>query len=180
MKKTILIPKTIQHGKWTLSSINQNNLREILWTSWTSRDFTISNPSQIDLICSWFSFQYFWLSGWLWRLVTTCHWHFLCNTNSTLYPCQIQDFRPDPHDIPVEEAHLQRNFWSSPSPPWASFFPVTTLSFITMASQLAVQLQVQLPCTSSSWAWSPQHHTMPEQTGAYSQTFVHISLQSTL
>ena len=37
--------------------------------------------------------------------------HFTGHTISTLYPCQIQDFHPDPHDIPVEEVLIyERDF----------------------------------------------------------------------
>ena len=107
-------PKPIHMVKWTLFYMNQRNSKEILFGLLEPQgDFTILEPSQIDLIhvpglaFNTSGYRVGYGGGYYDRYLE----HFPGNTISTLYPCQIQDFHPDPHDIPVEEVLIyERNF----------------------------------------------------------------------
>ena len=113
-EKTILIPKTYSHGKMDFVVYKPEQLeRNSFGLLEPQGDFTILEPSQIDLIhvpglaFNTSGYRVGYGGGYDDRYLE----HFPGNTISTLYPCQIQDFRPDPHDIPVEEVLIyERNF----------------------------------------------------------------------
>ena len=113
-EKTILIPKTYSHGKMDFVVYKPEQLeRNSFGLLEPQGDFTILEPSQIDLIhvpglaFNTSGYRVGYGGGYYDRYLE----HFPGNTISTLYPCQIQDFRPDPHDIPVEEVLIyERNF----------------------------------------------------------------------
>ena len=103
--KTILIPKTYPQGKMDLVLYEPEKLEK--------KSFGVFEPSQIDLIhvpglaFNTSGYRVGYGGGYYDRYLE----HFSGHTISTLYPCQIQDFHPDPHDIPVEEVLIyERNF----------------------------------------------------------------------
>ena len=112
--KTILIPKTYPHGKMDFVVYKPEQLeRNSFGLLEPQGDFTILEPSQIDLIhvpglaFNTSGYRIGYGGGYYDRYLD----HFLGHTISTLYPCQIQDFHPDPHDIPIEEVLIyERNF----------------------------------------------------------------------
>ena len=76
-------------------------------------DFTILEPSQIDLIhvpglaFNPSKYRVGYGGGYYDRYLE----HFPGHTISTIYPCQIQNFQPEHYDIPVEEVLIyERNF----------------------------------------------------------------------
>jgi len=76
-------------------------------------DFTILEPSQIDLIhvpglaFNTSGYRVGYGGGYYDRYLE----HFPGHTISTIYPCQIQNFQPEHYDIPVEEVLIyERNF----------------------------------------------------------------------
>ena len=104
--KTILIPKTYPHGKMDFVLYEPKKLeRNSFGLLEPQGDFTIVETSKIDLIhvpglaFNPSRYRVGYGGGYYDRYLN----HFPGHTISTLYPCQIQDFHPDPHDIPVEE-----------------------------------------------------------------------------
>ena len=112
--KTILIPKTYPHGKMDFVVYKPEQLeRNSFGLLEPQGAFTIVEPSQIDLIhvpglaFNSSGYRIGYGGGYYDRYLE----HFLGHTISTLYPCQIQDFQPDSHDIPVEEVLIyERDF----------------------------------------------------------------------
>ena len=112
--KTILIPKTYPHGKMDLVLYEPEKLeRNSFGLLEPKGNFSIIEPSLIDLIhvpglaFNPSGYRVGYGGGYYDRYLE----HFPGHTISTLYPCQIQDFHPDPHDIPVEEVLIyERNF----------------------------------------------------------------------
>ena len=112
--KTILIPKTYPHGKMDFVLYEPKKLeRNSFGLLEPQGEFTILEPSQIDLIhvpglaFNTYGYRIGYGGGYYDRYLD----HFLGHTISTLYPCQIQDFHPDPHDIPVKEVIIyERDF----------------------------------------------------------------------
>ena len=112
--KTILIPKTYPHGKMDLVLYEPEKLeRNSFGLLEAQGEAIVFEPSQIDLIhvpglaFNPSGYRVGYGGGYYDRYLE----HFTGHTISTLYPCQIQDFQPDPHDIPVEEVLIyERNF----------------------------------------------------------------------
>ena len=112
--KTILIPKTYPHGKMDFVLYEPEKLERNSFGLLEPQGKTIVfEPSQIDLLhvpglaFNPSGYRIGYGGGYYDRYLE----HFPGNTISTLYPCQIQDFHPDPHDIPVEEVLIyERNF----------------------------------------------------------------------
>ena len=112
--KTILIPKTYPHGKMDFVLYEPEKLeRNSFGLLEPQGDFTILEPSQIDLIhvpglaFNSSGYRIGYGGGYYDRYLS----HYSGNTISTLYPCQIQNFHPDPHDIPVKEVIIyERDF----------------------------------------------------------------------
>ena len=104
--KTILIPKTYPYGKMDLVLYEPEKLeRNSFGLLEPQGEAIVFEPSQIDLIpvpglaFNTSGYRVGYGGGYYDRYLE----HFSGHTISTLYPCQIQDFHPDPHDIPVEE-----------------------------------------------------------------------------
>ena len=112
--KTILIPKTYPHGKMDFVVYKPEQLeRNPFGLLEPQGDFTILEPSQIDLIhvpglaFNTSGYRVGYGGGYYDRYLE----HFPGNTISTLYPCQIQNFQPEHYDIPVKEVLIyERNF----------------------------------------------------------------------
>ena len=112
--KTILIPKTYPQGKMDFVLYEPEKLEQNSFGLLEPQgDFTILEPSQIDLIhvpglaFNPSGYRVGYGGGYYDRYLE----HFLGHTISTLYPCQIQVFQPDSHDIPVEEVLIyERDF----------------------------------------------------------------------
>ena len=112
--KNILIPKTYPHGKMDLVLYEPEKLEQNSFGLLEPQgDFTILEPSQINLIhvpglaFNPSAYRIGYGGGYYDRYLE----HFPGHTISTLYPCQIQDFQPDSHDIPVEEVLIyERDF----------------------------------------------------------------------
>lgn len=112
--KIILIPKTYPQGKMDFVLYEPEKLEQNSFGLLEPQgDFTILEPSQIDLIhvpglaFNPSGYRVGYGGGYYDRYLE----HFLGHTISTLYPCQIQVFQPDSHDIPVEEVLIyERNF----------------------------------------------------------------------
>lgn len=112
--KTILIPKTYPQGKMDFVLYEPKKLeRNSFGLLEPQGDFTIIETSKIDLIhvpglaFNPSGYRVGYGGGYYDRYLE----HFSGHTISTLYPCQIQDFQPDSHDIPVEEVLIyERNF----------------------------------------------------------------------
>ena len=112
--KTILIPKTYPHGKMDFVLYEPEKLERNSFGLLEPQGKTIVfEPSKIDLIhvpglaFNPSRYRVGYGGGYYYRYLD----NFLGHTISTLYPCQIQDFHPDPHDIPIEEVLIyERNF----------------------------------------------------------------------
>ena len=112
--KTLLIPKTYPHGKMDFVLYEPEKLERNSFGLFEPQgDFTILEPSQIDLIhvpglaSNPSAYRIGYGGGYYDRYLE----HFPGHTISTLYSCQIQDFQPDSHDIPVEEVLIyERDF----------------------------------------------------------------------
>ena len=113
-RKTILIPKTYPHGKMDFVLYEPEKLeRNSFGLLEPKGNFSIIEPSLIDLIhvpglaFNPSAYRIGYGGGYYDRYLE----HFPGHTISTLYPCQIQDFQPDSHDIPVEEVLIyERDF----------------------------------------------------------------------
>ena len=112
--KTLLIPKTYPHGKMDFVLYEPEKLeRNSFGLLEPQGDFTIVETSKIDLIhvpglaFNPSGYRVGYGGGYYDRYLSI----YSGKTISTLYPCQIQDFQPDPHDIPVEEVLIyERDF----------------------------------------------------------------------
>ena len=112
--KTILIPKTYPQGKMDLVLYEPEKLEKNSFGLLEPQgEAIVFESSQIDLIhvpglaFNTSGYRVGYGGGYYDRYLE----HFSSHTISTLYPCQIQDFQPDPHDIPVEEVLIyERNF----------------------------------------------------------------------
>ena len=112
--KTILIPKTYPHGKMDFVLYEPEKLeRNSFGLLEPKGNFSIIEPSLIDLIhvpglaFNTSGYRVGYGGGYYDRYLS----NYSGNTISTLYPCQIQDFHPDPHDMPVEEVIIyERDF----------------------------------------------------------------------
>ena len=104
--KKVLIPKTYPKGRMDFVVYD---LQQLVKTSFgllePQGDLEIVDASQIDLIhvpglaFSKEGYRIGYGGGYYDRYLE----HFTGHTLSTIYPCQIQDFIPEKHDIPVEE-----------------------------------------------------------------------------
>ena len=104
--KTILIPKTYPHGKMDFVLYEPEKLeRNSFGLLEPKGNFSIIEPSLIDLIhvpglaFNTSGYRVGYGGGYYDRYLS----NYSGNSISTLYPCQIKDFYPDTHDIPVEE-----------------------------------------------------------------------------
>lgn len=112
--KTLLIPKTYPHGKMDFVVYKPEQLeRNSFGLLEPQGDFTILEPSQIDLIhvpglaFNPSRYRVGYGGGYYDRYLEPFPGH----TISTIYPCQIQNFQPEHYDIPVEEVLIyERNF----------------------------------------------------------------------
>lgn len=112
--KEIVIPKTYPKGKMDFVVYEPEKLeRNSFGLLEPQGDFKILEPSQIDLIhvpglaFTNEGYRIGYGGGYYDRYLENFSGH----TISTLYPCQIQDFHPDPYDIPVEEVLIyERDF----------------------------------------------------------------------
>ena len=112
--KTLLIPKTYPHGKMDFVLYEPEKLeRNSFGLLEPQGDFTILEPSQIDLIhvpglaFNPSGYRIGYGGGYYDRYLD----HFPGHTISTIYPYQIQNFQPEHYDIPVEEVLIyERNF----------------------------------------------------------------------
>ncbi|MGX7074459.1 5-formyltetrahydrofolate cyclo-ligase [Falseniella ignava] len=104
--KKVLIPKTYPKGRMEFVIYDP---RQLVKTSFgllePQGDLEIVDPSQIDLIhvpglaFTTEGYRIGYGGGYYDRYLE----NFAGHTMSTIYPCQIQTFNPDNHDIPVEE-----------------------------------------------------------------------------
>ena len=112
--KTLLIPKTYPHGKMDFVLYEPEKLeRNSFGLLEPQGDFTILEPSQIDLIhvpglaFNPSGYRIGYGGGYYDRYLS----NYSGNSISTLYPCQIQNFQHEHYDIPVEEVLIyERNF----------------------------------------------------------------------
>ena len=112
--KTLLIPKTYPHGKMDFVVYKPEQLeRNSFGLLEPQGDFTILEPSQIDLVhvpslaFNPSGYRIGYGGGYYDRYLS----NYSDNSISTLYPCQIQNFQPEHYDIPVEEVLIyERDF----------------------------------------------------------------------
>ena len=112
--KNILIPKTYSQGKMDFVLYEPEKLEQNSFGLLEPQgDFTILEPSQIDLIhvpglaFNPSRYRVGYGGGYYDRYLE----HFPGHTISTIYPCQIQNFQPEHYDIPVEEVLIyERDF----------------------------------------------------------------------
>ena len=112
--KTILIPKTYPQGKMDLVLYEPEKLeRNSFGLLEPQGEAIVFEPSQIDLIhvpglaFNPSGYRVGYGGGYYDRYLEQFSGHSI----STIFPCQIQDFHPDPHDIPVEEVLIyERDF----------------------------------------------------------------------
>ena len=112
--KTLLIPKTYPYGKMDFVLYEPEKLeRNSFGLLEPQGDFTILEPSQIDLIhvpglaFNPSGYRIGYGGGYYDRYLS----NYSGNSISTLYPCQIQNFQHEHYDIPVEEVLIyERNF----------------------------------------------------------------------
>ena len=104
--KKVLIPKTYPKGCMDFVVYNPQQLVKTSFGLLESQgDLEVVDASQIDLIhvpglaFTTKGYRIGYGGGYYDRYLE----HFSGHTLSTTYPCQIQDFIPEKHDIPVEE-----------------------------------------------------------------------------
>ena len=104
--KKVLIPKTYPKGRMDFVVYDPQQLVKTSFGLLEPQgDLEVVDASQIDLIhvpglaFSKEGYRIGYGGGYYDRYLE----HFTGHTLSTIYPCQIQDFIPEKHDIPVEE-----------------------------------------------------------------------------
>ena len=104
--KKVLIPKTYPKGRMDFVVYNPQQLVKTSFGLLEPQgDLEVVDTSQIDLIhvpglaFTVEGYRIGYGGGYYDRYLE----HFSGNTLSTIYPCQIQDFIPENHDIPVQE-----------------------------------------------------------------------------
>ena len=104
--KKVLIPKTYPKGRMDFVVYNPQQLVKTSFGLLEPQgDLEVVDASQIDLIhvpglaFTTEGYRIGYGGGYYDRYLE----HFPGNTLSTIYPCQIQDFIPENHDIPVQE-----------------------------------------------------------------------------
>ena len=104
--KKVLIPKTYPKGRMEFVVYHPQQLAKTSFGLLEPQgDLEVVNPSQIDLIhvpglaFTTEGYRIGYGGGYYDRYLE----HFAGHTMSTIYPCQIQTFHPDSHDIPVQE-----------------------------------------------------------------------------
>ena len=105
-EKRVLIPKTYPKGRMDFVVYDPQQLVKTSFGLLEPQgDLEVVDTSQIDLIhvpglvFSKGGYRIGYGGGYYDRYLE----HFTGHTLSTIYPCQIQDFIPEKHDIPVEE-----------------------------------------------------------------------------
>ena len=104
--KKVLIPKTYPKGRMDFVVYNPQQLVKTSFGLLEPQgDLEVVDASQIDLIhvpglaFTTEGYRIGYGGGYYDRYLE----HFSGHTLSTVYPCQIQDFSPENHDIPVQE-----------------------------------------------------------------------------
>ena len=104
--KKVLIPKTYPKGRMEFVVYNPQQLAKTTFGLLEPQgDLEVMEPSQIDLIhvpgltFTREGYRIGYGGGYYDRYLE----NFAGQTMSTIYPCQIQTFNPDSHDIPVQE-----------------------------------------------------------------------------
>ena len=104
--KKVLIPKTYPKGRMDFVVYDPQQLKKTSFGLLEPQgDLEVVDASQIDLIhvpglaFTTEGYRIGYGGGYYDRYLE----HFSGNTLSTIYPCQIQDFIPENHDIPVQE-----------------------------------------------------------------------------
>ena len=104
--KKVLIPKTYSKGRMAFVVYNPKQLAKTSFGLLEPQgDLEVVGPSQIDLIhvpglaSTTEGYRIGYGGGYYDRYLE----HFAGHTMSTIYPCQIQNFNSENHDIPVQE-----------------------------------------------------------------------------
>ena len=104
--KKVLIPKTYPKGRMDFVVYNPQQLAKTSFGLLEPQgDLEVVEPSQIDLIhvpglaFTMEGYRIGYGGGYYDRYLE----HFIGHTLSTVYPCQVQQFMPENHDIPVQE-----------------------------------------------------------------------------
>ena len=111
--KKVLIPKTYPKGRMEFVVYDPQQLAKTSFGLLEPQgDLEVVEPSQIDLIhvpglaFTTEGYRIGYGGGYYDRYLE----HFTGHTLSTVYPCQIRDFIPEDHDIPVQEVLIdERN-----------------------------------------------------------------------
>lgn len=111
--KKVLIPKTYPKGRMDFVVYNPQQLVKTSFGLLEPQgDLEVVDASQIDLIhvpglaFTTEGYRIGYGGGYYDRYLK----HFTGHTLSTVYPCQIQDFSPENHDIPIQEVLIdERN-----------------------------------------------------------------------
>ena len=104
--KKVLIPKTYPKGRMEFVVYDPKQLAKTSFGLLEPQgDLEVVEPSQIDLIhvpglaFTTEGYRIGYGGGYYARYLE----HFAGHTMSTIYPCQVQQFMPENHDIPVQE-----------------------------------------------------------------------------
>lgn len=104
--KKVLIPKTYPKGRMEFVVYNPQQLAKTSFGLLEPQgDLEVVEPSQIDLIhvpglaFTTEGYRIGYGGGYYDRYLE----HFAGHTMSTIYPCQVQEFNSENHDIPVQE-----------------------------------------------------------------------------
>ena len=111
--KKVLIPKTYPKGRMEFVVYNPKQLAKTSFGLLEPQgDLEVVEPSQIDLIhvpglvFTMDGYRIGYGGGYYDRYLE----HFAGHTMSTIYPCQVQEFNSENHDIPVQEVLIdERN-----------------------------------------------------------------------
>ena len=111
--KKVLIPKTYSKGRMDFVVYNPQQLVKTSFGLLEPQgDLEVVDASQIDLIhvpglaFTTEGYRIGYGGGYYDRYLE----HFTGHSMSTIYPCQLQDFNPESHDIPVQEVLIdERN-----------------------------------------------------------------------